>query len=1482
MNDRVPKRIKFLSIFLLAAAIFSLLAINTFAATADEIKEQNKALRTEKLEALFDLYMDNMNTSAVGSLVNNSLFEYIGRFNGITEEDLALESTSSIIKLYFEQGDSYNDVAWIYYTHYDSLDADGKEAADEMFATLRAEIDEAISAKELADKKHTVYANGGLCARMQVCIYSEKLDDLLVSADSERVQKKILEAKEQLKRCEDVELGTSDYDNILAAAKVSVDVQRKQDKAIEELDKVFAILYPETDLSQNDIYEKAFGLIDDDSCDDFTKINKVLCDSVSEAMDELASDGGKYENAFYEKLKQAVNDANSTAGNTGTADILPSLSGYGLQLEKACTKDDIADHINSKYCKDDQRLAEIEAEYNADGGLIDLAADSSAIAHEKNKATSRVDLYEQYADTLSAIRANRGDSADVSNIDKHYYDSDDLLKTATPENLSQRFGEAMAELEIEEFKAIFEDVLDMDINSVTVADKPAIEKAINALNSLNDHAKQDANIILASQKLTDLYKKIAKQEIAATLGTGDVREDYVDALDDMVDALSREDIATIIDDVDKIIDMAVGADKVLDRYDEITNTDDFAGFTDTEKSQMLATAKDACDAIISGTANIDDTANTAIVQLNREQAAARVEAKFREKSDSELPDVKENIAAIKQQALLAIKAESDPAKLESIANKAIFDIQKEFDAQDMIDSADALKAQINADPNLNDAQKKTLCDKLDSALSANVQALRAAKDEATKDAVISSFKKAEADIEDEQKTKSDAMKALTDRYNEVKDKISSLPKLSDEERSKLLADAEKTYTQSCKNIDKATALEVAAIESKAKSDLALTEAKAEAINKVQEEREKADSAIDALGYISEDQREAFKNAIEKAAEDAKDAINNASDIAAVEKAKNNATSSMNDTTNESIKKDAEAKEEQLDAAKEALDKKYQETIDLIDEKTYLSAEEKQALKDKALAALEEAKKKLDAATNTAQINKITSESMVIFEDQQEEVEDANNTAQQTQSSGAKNDLAANHKKTIDLINSLKYLDHSVREMLRSQADSVLANAELALKDAAGTDDIDRINAESEEQFENITIDAINADLETAKLRVSNELTAQKIKVENIVKEFKYLKDDKKDSLIGALTDELTAAHSIIASAPDVATVEKTREEVLDSMSKKHDEAIKMEDDACVDLLRPILISLCAVGIAEAVAILLLLKKKRTRAAELAGFVPLGLMAKSLGSLPTTMWILTIIMAVADVLMAIFIIYLVIWLRKNKNAPEQTEEEEEDVDDSFLYTPELEIEPPTDEEPTEEVEEELPVEEEAPAEEEPIEEEPIEEEPVEEEPVEEEPVEEEPEIVVVPELEAETEEEPEEEPEEDTDEEEVEDEVENDDDDFFTSDREYRRVTRTEPVRRPRGKRYKKIPKSVVNVDTLEKNFAANDTVSIEILKQRQIISQNTEKVKILGRGQITKPLTVVMPKFSGSAIGKILEAGGSVMIERKGENNVAEKAEDAE
>ena len=69
---------------------------------------------------------------------------------------------------------------------------------------------------------------------------------------------------------------------------------------------------------------------------------------------------------------------------------------------------------------------------------------------------------------------------------------------------------------------------------------------------------------------------------------------------------------------------------------------------------------------------------------------------------------------------------------------------------------------------------------------------------------------------------------------------------------------------------------------------------------------------------------------------------------------------------------------------------------------------------------------------------------------------------------------------------------------------------------------------------------------------------------------------------------------------------------------------------------------------------------------------------------------------------------------------------------------------------------------------------------------------------------------------------------------------------------------------------LEKNtINTSDKINLDLFKKLKIISKNSEKLKILGSGEIKKKINIEADFFSKSAMGKLEKIGANFVVSKK-------------
>ena len=99
--------------------------------------------------------------------------------------------------------------------------------------------------------------------------------------------------------------------------------------------------------------------------------------------------------------------------------------------------------------------------------------------------------------------------------------------------------------------------------------------------------------------------------------------------------------------------------------------------------------------------------------------------------------------------------------------------------------------------------------------------------------------------------------------------------------------------------------------------------------------------------------------------------------------------------------------------------------------------------------------------------------------------------------------------------------------------------------------------------------------------------------------------------------------------------------------------------------------------------------------------------------------------------------------------------------------------------------------------------------------------------------------------------------------LFMSDEEAKELRQTEYTDE---EQYRGSKRAQINLDTIAAHFEEGETVHLNALKEKRLLPQNVGFVKILARGTLDKPLTILAQDFSTAALKMILLTGGSPVL----------------
>lgn len=528
------------------------------------------------------------------------------------------------------------------------------------------------------------------------------------------------------------------------------------------------------------------------------------------------------------------------------------------------------------------------------------------------------------------------------------------------------------------------------------------QEAINAIKQVQESKNKqisDAKNLNADQQksLTDQVNKIADEAIAKINDPATTTNDVVAATrDNAIDQITNLFIPTLNgaqDDATNAIETAKDA-----KIDEINNA---KNLSDQEKQdltdQVNQAADDATKAIKDATTNdavkdaetkgLNDINNIKVPSLAEKQQEAKdavakaADAKNQAIDNSNLTSdektaLKKQVSDAQTAANKAIDDASTDAEVTKAQNDGIDSINKiaipeTSDAKakattDLKDAVDNAKKAIDQDTNLTNDQKQAAKDAID-------QDAKTAQDAINNANTDSDVKKA-TDNGQLAIDKNVANVAIDNAAAGKKAEIAKSP-LTDAEKQALDHQVDQQVQKAKDNIAKATTNdEVTTAQNNGIDNINnikipsvpttnLTDTKNAAntvIDNAAAAKKDAIKAAQDAGTITADQAADLNKQVDQAANEAKQAINNATTASQVEQAQNNGVQKINNINIPSI---TDAK----DAAKDAIDQAAKNKDAEIDASN-LSDQEKADLKNEVKVIADTAKKNIDSVDNAAEVN----------------------------------------------------------------------------------------------------------------------------------------------------------------------------------------------------------------------------------------------------------------------------------------------------------------------------------------------------------------------------------------------------------------------------------------------------------------------------------------------------------------------------------
>ncbi|HEM2781394.1 TPA: DUF1542 domain-containing protein, partial [Streptococcus suis] len=563
-----------------------------------------------------------------------------------------------------------------------------------------------------------------------------------------------------------------------------------------------------------------------DAIDNNPNLSETEKQGFKDAVDtEAVKANGEIDKATTPEAAQAAEEA-------GTAAIAEDVLDAAKQDAKNKIAKDLATveaaiDANSNLSEDEKKAAKLEAQAKAAEAVanIEKATTPEAVQTLEDAAVkdlANIEIKAAYDDAVKAIEAadNLSTAAKTKALDdlkKARQAAEDAVKTATTaDEVAKGALDGLKSIAKVEAKAAADDAKAAIANNSNLTDAEkkvytdAIDEALKDTETKID-AATDADTVDAETVLAQ--KDIAKQEVAAA--TADAVKG-IEANTNLTDAEKDEYKATVTkaaETAEKAIADATTAADIQSKTFDATQ--------DVAKEEVKADAADAI-AGIKANDNLSDTA--------KEEAIAAIE----EARDTTLENIENAKTA----------AEVDTATLDAEKANAKAEIKA---------AADDAKKAIDENANLPASDKNALKLAIDAEVAATNLEIDNAKTAEEIDAATLATEKSIAKAEVKAAAE-DALQAIDENAN-----------LTDAEKAKAKADVYVELSKAEKAIDKATTAD-------AIDNATLVGEKAFATAELEAAADDAKKAIDANTHLTDDQKQAAKDAVDAELAKAKEAV----------------------------------------------------------------------------------------------------------------------------------------------------------------------------------------------------------------------------------------------------------------------------------------------------------------------------------------------------------------------------------------------------------------------------------------------------------------------------------------------------------------------------------------------------------------------------------------------------------------------------------
>ena len=454
----------------------------------------------------------------------------------------------------------------------------------------------------------------------------------------------------------------------------------------KQLKDIFSIILPEADYSS----DKTVALFTYKlkNAETLQTMNSALQSTLQTLLSVPESD--IYSHLYRSQLGESISAATLKASNEDRAAVLlPLFSSFPELSARAETKDRIRSILLSQGNADNTALIKIEKDFNGEGGLVDLAP-KETLSLEITRASTVKSCHSVYSNTLAELEivllpygyssfSERAEVCFQSFIEKLY-----SLEgyTGFAESCSSLLSEAelslsniLCEAKAERFLLDHKDILAKPTEALSVSDELALRRALSDYSELEENVRQA--LVSQINSIAEKYNTVLSQTIQSKLKDDALYLDLCENICKELYELSKINIAEYYNNCDQVLKKSDFLVSIITSYRALCSGELYASYNASEREELIIICRESAESI--GAIDVNDKAifeselsdilEDSKIKMSRvnETVRIRVAARYSENAQ---------IKALVAEANAKIKASYDKAEMISVADKAIFKINR--------------------------------------------------------------------------------------------------------------------------------------------------------------------------------------------------------------------------------------------------------------------------------------------------------------------------------------------------------------------------------------------------------------------------------------------------------------------------------------------------------------------------------------------------------------------------------------------------------------------------------------------------------------------------------------------------------------------------------------------------------------------------------------------------------------------------------------